>query len=291
MRVFRHYDQAGLEAQYDGATRAPQLVARRDARAQRTEAEAAWVRRNARASLDIAYGGHPRERIDAFHSDQKGGPLLAFIHGGYWRQRSKDEFAWMAPAFTSRGITLATIGYPLCPQVRIGDIVASCRRALVHLHREAGALGFDLGRIHVAGHSAGAHLTAMMAVTDFAAHGAPSGLVNSATCISGLYDLEPLALVQVNTDLKIDTADIAQLSPVRLAPRAGVPITLSVGNLEGAEFLRNTVELGETWHGRGTVVTMIEADQRYHFDVLDDFATPGRPLFEQVLRTVGSPTA
>ena len=146
MRVFRHYDQAGLEAQYDGATREPQLIARRDARAQRTEAEAARVRRSAVAKLDIAYGRHPRESIDVFHAAKPGGPLLAFIHGGYWRQRSKNEFAWMAPAFTSRGIAFAAIGYPLCPDVRIGDIVASSRRALLHLHRAAGSLGFDAGR-------------------------------------------------------------------------------------------------------------------------------------------------
>jgi arylformamidase len=289
MRVFRQYDQAGLEAQYDGAVREPALAAKRDARAQRTEAQAARVRREARALLDLAYGAHPRELIDVFQPAAAGGPLLAFIHGGYWRQRSKLEFAWMAPAFTARGITLATIGYPLCPEVRIGDIIGSCRQALLRLHRDAAALGFDAARIHVAGHSAGGHLTAMMAATDFAASGGPAGLVASATCISGLYDLEPLSMVKVNADLKIGKADIAGLSPVRLTPRAGLPVNLSVGNREGEEFLRNTVELGEAWHGRGAHVTMIEADHRYHFDILDDFATPGQPLFEQVMATIGTP--
>ena len=294
MQVFRHYDQAALEAQYDSAAREPEITALRDARAARTDVQAARVRAmTAGVRLDIAYGRHPRERIDLFHADnlragKAGGPLLAFIHGGYWRQRSKAEFAWLAPTFVARGITVATIGYPLCPEVRIGDIVASCRRALAYLYREAGALGFDAGCIHVAGHSAGGHLTAMMAATDFGEHGASPGLVKSATCISGLYDLEPLALVKVNTDLRIDKTDIATLSPMRLTPQTSVPLVLSVGDREGEEFLRNTAELAAAWRKRGSSIGMVDAPGRYHFDILDDFATPGRPLFERVVGLIGT---
>ena len=282
MRVFRHYTQAQLEIEYDGAAREPHLAADRDARQQRVETQSAEVRRSARATLDVPYGPHARERIDVFHAASGSAPLIAFIHGGYWRQRTKNEFAWMAPAFTSRGIALANIGYPLCPEVRIGDIVGSVRRALLHLARNAAALGFDPARIHVAGHSAGGHLTAMMAATDFAAHGGPADLVKSATCVSGLYDLEPLSLVKVNADLSIVPHDIPALSPVRLAPRPHVTINLTVGDQEGAEFVRHTMELADAWRARGAGITMVEAPGLYHHDILDDFAGPGRPMFERV---------
>jgi arylformamidase len=186
-------------------------------------------------------------------------------------------------SFTSRGVSLATIGYPLCPEVRIRDIVDSVRRALAFLYGKAADLGFDPGRIHAAGHSAGGHLTAMMAATDFSRHGGPADLVKSATCVSGLYDLEPLRLVKHNAELKIREADVGPLSPVRLKPRDGVVVNLTVGDLEAEEFVRNTVELGEAWRKTGGDVTMVEARGLYHFDILDHFAAPGKPIHERVM--------
>lgn len=291
MHVFRHYTQSELELQYDSGARSPELTAQRDARSQRVDAEAARVRATmANARLDIPYGSHAREKIDYFPTSTKGAPLMAFIHGGYWKMRSKNEFAWMAPPFIDRGVNLATIGYPLCPEVRIGDIVASVRRALVFLSSKASELGFDPHRLHVAGHSAGGHLTAMMATTDFAPLGGPPDLVKSATCVSGLYDLEPLRLVKHNTELQIGDADIAALSPVRMAPRRGCTINLTVGDREADEFVRNTIELGEAWRKANGDVTMVEAPGLYHFDILDHFAGPGKPMYERVMSVIGRGT-
>lgn len=286
MNVFRHYTQAELELQYDSLARSPELTATRDAREKRVAFEAGEARKGANARLDVVYGEHARERIDVFQAVRSGAPLMAFIHGGYWKQRSKNDFAWMAPAFTQRGIAFASIGYPLCPQVRIGDIVGSLRRALLHLAKYATSLGCDPGRIHVAGHSAGSHLAAMMAATDFSTRGASATLVKSATCISGLYDLEPLAMVKVNQDLKLRPGDIAPLSPVRLAPRPHVTINATVGDMEAEEFVRNTKELIAAWRGHGADVTEIAAPGFYHFDVADEFGRSGRPMFERVVKVI-----
>lgn len=286
MNVFRHYDQAALELEYDGGARNPELNAMRDARAARIDAEAAEVRASAPAHLDVVYGPHPREKIDVFTALSANAPVLAFIHGGYWRQRSKDEFAWMAPAFTRSGVAFASIGYPLCPEVRIGDILASVRRALVHLAKEAAHLGIDPARIHVGGHSAGGHLAAMMATTDFSTLGVARDLVKSATCVSGLYDLEPLRLVKVNQDLKLTAADVVPLSPVRMTPQPHVRIATTVGSAEGNEFLRNTTELTAAWKARGASVIEIAAPGFYHFDILDEMGRAGRPIHAQTLKMI-----
>ncbi len=288
MHVFRHYDQAELELQYNSAARSPELSAQRDARAAKVDAEAAEVRRTAKARLDLAYGRHPREKIDFFAAERAGGPLLVYIHGGYWKQRYKDEHAWMAPAFTARGINFATLGYPLCPEVRIGEIVGSCRRALAFLAGKADELAFNVDNVNVAGHSAGGHLTAMMGMTDFSQHGSAAGLVKSATCISGLYDLEPLRLVTHNKELNIRAEDVEPLSPLRHTPQPGVVVNITVGDQEADEFVRNTIELGEAWSAKGVDVTMVDAAGFHHFDILDEFARAGRPMFNRVVDVIES---
>ncbi len=283
---FRSYSQADLELQYDSAARSPELTARRDARAARVDAEAARIRASAKAVLDIAYGPHPREKIDLFQPAEPKGPLFAFIHGGYWKQRSKDEFAWMAPAFTDAGIAFASIGYPLCPEVGIGDIVDSVQQAMLHLSSNAAVLGFDPRQIHVAGHSAGGHLAAMMAATDFSELGGPAALVTSATCVSGLYDLAPLRLVKVNDDLKITPDEVEPLSPLHLAAMPHVVLNLTVGDQEAAEFVRNTTELSAAWRSLDIDVTDVPAPGFHHFDVLDELGNAGRPMHSRVMRVM-----
>lgn len=287
MQVFRHYDQAALDKQYDGSSRDPHMAPVRDERQKRVEAKSVEVRRTAKAKLDLRYGPMEREKIDVFHAGKANAPLLVYIHGGYWKQRSKDEFAWMAPPFTQRGINFATINYPLAPKVRIWQIVDSCRRALLYLVRNAKDLGFDAGRIHVSGHSAGGHLTAMMMSTDFAKYGAPKDLVKSATCISGLYDLTPLAMVKVNQDLQINPVEVQYMSPLTLEPATRCPLVTTVGDQEAEEFIRNTVELGDAWKKKGVEVTSVPAPGFYHFNILDTFAEEGRPLHEHVVKTIG----
>jgi arylformamidase len=79
--------------------------------------------RNAPGALDLAYGPDPRQRIDLFPA-AKGSPnLLVFIHGGYWRSLDKRFFSWLAPSWVAANVSVALIGYRLCPQVRIPDIV------------------------------------------------------------------------------------------------------------------------------------------------------------------------
>jgi len=59
---------------------------------------AGWQERSDKlrpSSREISYGEKPRNRIDVFDAGP-GAPLLAFIHGGYWQNRSKEVFSFLA---------------------------------------------------------------------------------------------------------------------------------------------------------------------------------------------------
>ena len=136
---------------------------------------------------DVPYGEDALQTLDFFPGRSNGRPLLVFIHGGYWRSLDKHQFSQLALPYLAQDINVALINYRLAPQVRMGDIAADCGRALRMLYAKAAALRFDPDAIWLMGHSAGAHLAALIASLGAAP-------VRGVCGISGIYDLEPVRL-------------------------------------------------------------------------------------------------
>jgi arylformamidase len=288
--VYRRYDQNALDDQYKVSR--PALQPLRDARAARTDAMSDAVRRERPRLLDFVYGIHARERLDIYPTEDDFAPLVVFIHGGYWKSRSKDQFAYLAPSFTDRGCNFTALGYPLAPEASLSDIVASCRKAIHWLLGYPSGLRFNPSRVHVIGHSAGAHLAAMMMATHWPDHALPVETVKSVTCLSGLYDLAPLALVKELKMLGITPEEIQRCSPARLTPPAHGRLIGTVGGQESNEFRRHTAELATAWksHLPGRV-KMFAAPKHHHFNVLDVLTDPKSALHKAVMATIGKPRA
>jgi acetyl esterase/lipase len=106
----------------------------------------------------------------------------------------------MARGLNGRGVAVAVMGYDLCPNVTIADIIEQARRACVFLWQRFGR------KLLVYGHSAGGHLTAAMVATDWHAlyPKAPADLAPVGYAISGVFDLTPLVGVSMNQDLRLD---------------------------------------------------------------------------------------
>jgi acetyl esterase/lipase len=130
-------------------------------------------------SLDI-YGG------------REGGkrPIVAFIHGGGWSIGDKSNSfhgAQKAPAFVERGYVFASLNYRLSPAVMHPAHVQDVAAAIAWLHEHAAAFGGDAQRLVVMGHSAGAHLAALVA-TDarrLGAHGLALSALKGSIPIDG----------------------------------------------------------------------------------------------------------
>jgi arylformamidase len=231
--------------------------------------------------LDIPYGASPAEKLDIFPAEGKSEALLVFIHGGYWRSLDKSDFSYLAPAFSRCGVTLALPNYALCPKVGIEDIVKQNLLAIAWLWHYGARYGVNPGRLYVAGHSAGGHLTAMMLAARWNTYmpELPYNLVKGGLAISGVYDLEPLAHAPfVNQDLKLDQVQARRLSPVVIPPATTAPLYTAVGGDESDEFKRQNALIARTW--RYAFAGDIPMPGRNHLTVVEELANPDSALFK-----------
>ena len=114
----------------------------------------------------MAYGSDPLQQLDFYpaQTGDKRAPLVVFVHGGGWKRGSKDnaDGSWKAPHYTAAGYAYASINYRLVPANTVEDEASDVAASLRYLIDNAARLGFDPSRIIIMGHSAGAHLVALV---------------------------------------------------------------------------------------------------------------------------------
>lgn len=135
-----------------------------------------WKRSEGIAYDEVAYGPDPYQRLAIFKPARPTGPVLLFWHGGGWTSGYKEWMGFMAPVFTTAGVTFITAGYRLAPQHLFPAGYEDCRSALNWVKQES------IGEIFIGGHSAGGHYAALLAIQ----HGA--GMIRGCLPISGVYE-------------------------------------------------------------------------------------------------------
>jgi len=275
--------QEELDVQYDASRSVEDAAVYTDFYVDRSHA--ARVELECRA--DIAYGPTLAERLDVFPAERPDAPILLFVHGGYWRSRSRKEFSFVARGPVSGDVCVVVIDYALCPSVTIDEVVRQTRAAAAWVHGHARDLGGDPRRIHVAGHSAGAHLAAMLMATawerDF---GLPADLIKSGCLVSGLFDLAPIPYTWLQPSLQLTWAEVLRNSPIRHVPRVAGPLLVSYGELESAEFRRQGDDYLRAWRDGGLSGELLVQPGENHYTVVEGFLDAGSPLCRTLLAQI-----
>ncbi len=266
--------RADLDAQYDTSKQLPDgnvgaYFAAFDAASER-----------ARASLTmepaIRYGSGERETFDFFPVDvSANAPLFVWIHGGYWRRMSKDQFSFVAAPVVAAGGAVAVLNYPLAPGPSLDEIVGAVDRGFSAAVAHASARGVDVSRTYVGGHSVGAQLAATVA----GRHAVAGMLV-----VSGLYDLEPIRQSYINDWIAMDEASARRNGPIHLPPREAGPLVASVGAIEQAAFAEQQRRYVEAWRMWGGAAREIDAPNHNHFSIMLELEHAERPLTKALLQ-------
>jgi arylformamidase len=257
------------ETEYNNRARVPEhpeIFARWAREAEDYRAEAMKERR---AELGLSYGSSLRQFIDLFSARRAvKAPLALFIHGGYWRSLDPSLFSHMARGLNAHDVTVAVVGYDLCPEVTIAEIIEQIRHACLFLWLRTGQ------RMMIYGHSAGGHLAATMLATEWQARypKAPPDLVPAAYAISGLFDLTPLVGIPMAHDLRLDESEARTLSPLFWPAPKGRPFDAVVGALESSEFLRQSRTIADSWGEAGAQTSYEAVPGANHFTVIDALA-------------------
>jgi arylformamidase len=180
---------------------------------------------------EISYGKEAKQALDYYPAKNaaKKPPLVIFIHGGGWAIGDKKSGTGdKAKHFTANGYAFASLDYRLVPDADPAGQATDIANAIAYLRGRASELGFDPNRIVISGHSAGAHLAALVSSDDsyLQAAGVPLAAIRGTVLLDGAgYDVAkqmatgagPLLKRMYTDAFGTDPANQKRLSPITYA--------------------------------------------------------------------------
>jgi arylformamidase len=281
--IYKGFRENELEYQYNPRISVPEFP---ELAKQRAEASRK-VRESRTSFLNVPYGDTPRQALDIFPAPRAGGPVLLFIHGGYWRSGSKEENCGFVPTFVDRGANVAIIEYDLCPAVTVTDIVRQARGAIAWTYCNIIRYDGNPSRLYVSGHSAGGHLTAMALAYDWEKDGLPRDIIKGAVPTSGVYDLDMVMHVSPNEQIRMTPAVAKENSPFLHPPLPVCPVIVAVGGAEPQGWQQMSEDYFKLCKERGLTCEYLVIPGANHYTLSDHMADPKSPLAQVMLKQMG----
>jgi acetyl esterase/lipase len=224
---------------------------------------------------DIAYGDQPRHRLDVYlpRRGVKPCPVVVFLYGGTWSSGDRGVYRFLGAALAARGLLAVIPDYRVYPSVRYPAFVEDAAGAVRWSRDNAARFDADSDRIFVMGHSAGAHIAAMLAFEPgwLSAAGVPglSGMIG----LAGPYDFE------IDSDLLrgvFGGEENRRLSqPLAHVTADGPPALLATGEADTTVAPRHTRALAAAIRAAGGEVETRFYPRLGHREIIGAFS----PLF------------
>ncbi len=229
--VWLDMDQQALDDAYDQSKYAPN----RSQILQRNASNSDIARERLGAPRRIAYGVTANEALDLYPAAATNAPISIFVHGGAWQRGLAKDHAFAAELFVQAGVHHVVLDFISVIEAG-GDLTPMAdqvRRAIAWVYRNAASFGGDAARIHLYGHSSGAHLAGVAMVTDWrGAYNLPADVISTGLLCSGMYDLRPVRLSARSRYVSFTDDMEGALSTQRHIDRFTAPVVLAFGSLE-----------------------------------------------------------
>jgi arylformamidase len=283
--VWLDMDQQALDDAYDQSKYAPN----RSQIVERNASNSDIARERLGAPRRIAYGPTAKEALDLYPAAAPNAPISIFVHGGAWQRGLAKNSAFPAELFVRAGAHYVVLDFINVIEAS-GDLMPMAnqvRRAIAWVYRNAASFGGDPNRIHLYGHSSGAHLAGVAMVTDWRGlYDLPADVIKTGLLCSGMYDLRPVRLSARSRYVNFTDEMEAGLSTQRHIDRLTAPVVLAYGTLETPEFQRQSLDFAAALRAAGKRVELLVGNHYNHFEIVETLASPygllGRAALAQI---------
>ena len=223
---------------------------------------------------DLSYGSAPRQKLDIYIpiEDAKNADVVMFFYGGRWRSGDKEDYRFVAEGLAAKGFITVIPNYRLYPQVDWQDFIADAASAYQWVEVHISAYDGNPRRIFLMGHSAGAHIAAMVALNQTVrnqagSHIAPCGMIG----LAGPYDFLPFEDADVREVFSSAIHPI-ETQPIFYADRTDPSLLLLTGDADTTVKPRNSHRLAEAMQQRGGKARVIAYPNIAHIGILISLA-------------------
>jgi acetyl esterase/lipase len=243
---------------------------------------------------NIAYGAGPQHRLDVYVPNTlpvKPAPLVVFWHGGRWSFGDKADYRFVGAALAELGYVTVVANYRHYPEVKMPGFMDDAARAALWAFAHAGEFGADPHRLYLMGHSAGAHLAALVTLDPryFAATGNPAPPIAGVIGLSGPYDFLPLVEADVR-DMFGPPQNYPESQPINFVRSDAPPMLLLHGLRDDTVWPKNSRNLATALSARGVPVTLRLYPKLLHADTVAALSLPARgraPTLAEIAAFVG----
>ena len=247
---------------------------------------------------NIPYGAQARQMLDVYVPKHAVSPpaVVIFFYGGDWQTGQKQDYRFAAEALTSRGFFAVLPDYRLYPSVMFPAFVKDGALAVRWVHDNISRFGGDPSRVFLMGHSAGAHITALLTLDPryLGEVGMSRGDIKGTAALAGPYDFVPPSYDRrVFGMAESDTNPSPQIEPIHFVDGRAPPMLLLTGLSDETVQPRNTFSLAEKIRAAGGDVRVIVYPKRGHVGIVLALAWPFRwlaPVLDDAARFFNSPS-
>lgn len=224
----------------------------------------------------LRYAAGERGLLDVYvPQDAENAPVVVFFYGGSWQEGEKELYAFVGNALAARGMVIVIPDYRVHPEVGFPTFLEDAAVAVRWAHDNAARFGGDPDRLFLMGHSAGAHIAAMLALDEtwLAAEGLePASDIAGLVGLSGPYDFLPLKRKDIIA--VFGGSNRPETQPINFVTPAAPPAYLAAGRDDKVVEPRNTRALAQALRDAGVPVETEFYPSRGHIGTIAAFAGP-----------------
>lgn len=242
-----------------------------------------------RTHQGIRYGRRPRHVLDIYPAATDGpSPVIVFFYGGGWEEGERGDYFFVGSALAAQGFTTVIPDYRVFPDVRFPAFIEDAAEALRWIVDHIAEFGGDPRRVIVMGHSAGAHIAAMLVFDPkwLARVNLDAGRdLNAMIGLAGPYDFLPLHS-QTLKEIFGPEPGLSTTQPINFVEAGAPPAFLATGRRDRSVDPGNTVRLAARIRLFGGDAVIKLYDHVNHQTLIGAFARPLRflaPVLDDVV--------